>query len=95
VVTSANGREAMDRFERSERFDVVLCDIVMPVMNGVALYEEIALAFPAQADRFVFISGGAFTPAAKSFLARVPNARLEKPFDSSHLRAMVRTFVPD
>jgi PAS domain S-box-containing protein len=95
VVTAANGREAMDRFDRGERFDVVLCDIMMPVMNGVALFEEVSLAAPRQADKFVFISGGAFTPAAKSFLDRVPNPRLEKPFESTNLRAVVRSLVAE
>jgi hypothetical protein len=61
----------------------------------VALFEEISLAAPRQADKFVFISGGAFTPAAKSFLDRVPNPRLEKPFESTNLRAVVRSLVAE
>jgi hypothetical protein len=41
----------------------------------------------------VFVSGGAFTSRAQAFLDAVPNARIEKPFDSIGLRALVRTRV--
>ena len=37
----------------------------------------------------MFLTGGAFTPGAREFLARVPNARIEKPFEPDALRALV------
>jgi len=36
-----------------------------------------------------FLSGGAFTEAAREFLARVPNPQIEKPFDPKTLRELV------
>jgi hypothetical protein len=36
------------------------------------------------------VSGGAFTPRAREFLERVPNARVEKPIDLSNLRLLLR-----
>jgi hypothetical protein len=41
----------------------------------------------------VFITGGAFTPAANEFLERVPNERLDKPFEPAAVRALVERFV--
>jgi hypothetical protein len=41
----------------------------------------------------VFITGGAYTPAAKEFLETVSNPRVEKPFDSDTLREQVREWV--
>jgi hypothetical protein len=41
----------------------------------------------------VFITGGAFTPAARAFLNQVPNPRLDKPFSSDRLRAAVRDLM--
>jgi len=35
------------------------------------------------------LTGGAFTPRARSFLAEMPNQRIEKPFDPIHLRALI------
>ena len=37
----------------------------------------------------IFLTGGAFTPAARSFLDRVSNVHLEKPFDARVLRMLV------
>ncbi|HBQ10799.1 MAG TPA: hybrid sensor histidine kinase/response regulator, partial [Myxococcales bacterium] len=34
VVTSSNGREALDRIERGERFHLVITDLEMPEMDG-------------------------------------------------------------
>jgi len=41
----------------------------------------------------IFASGGAFTSRAQAFLDAVPNARIEKPFDSIGLRELVRERV--
>jgi PAS domain S-box-containing protein len=70
-------------------FDTILCDLMMPDMTGMALYERLLAEAPAHADRMVFLTGGAFTPEAAEFLERVPNARLEKPFTPAQLRAAV------
>jgi hypothetical protein len=53
------------------------------------LFAEVARRYPGLEERFVLMTGGAFTPRATEFLARVKNRRLEKPFDSSALRAIV------
>jgi hypothetical protein len=34
--------------------------------------------------------GGAVAPATRDFLARIPNPRIDKPFDTQRLRALVR-----
>jgi len=38
----------------------------------------------------VFMTGGAFTSRARTFLSTVPNLRIDKPFDLSNIRALVR-----
>ncbi len=93
VTIVRNGREAMKRFDQGERFDVVLCDLMMPVMNGMGLHAELSKTIPEQAERIIFITGGAFTPAAKQFLDHVPNARVEKPFEAANVIALVRALV--
>jgi CheY-like chemotaxis protein len=91
VLTSA--QEALGRFEQGERFDAILCDLMMPEMTGMDLHAALATLAPDQADRMVLLTGGAFTPKAAQFLDRVPNVRLEKPFESANLRAVVRRLV--
>jgi PAS domain S-box-containing protein len=72
-------------------YDLVLCDLLMPDMTGMELHERLVEARPELAARMVFITGGAFSSGAREFLERVPNPRLEKPFDSQSLRELVAT----
>jgi CheY-like chemotaxis protein len=62
---------------------------MMPVMTGMELHEQLRRTAPDQADRIVFLTGGAFTPRARAFLDEVPNPRLEKPFALQTLRALI------
>jgi signal transduction histidine kinase len=91
VLTSAT--EARNLIEGGERFDVILCDLMMPKMTGMELHAELTRLARDQAERMVLITGGAFTPNAQQFLDRVPNARVEKPFDATSLRVLVRGLV--
>jgi two-component system, NtrC family, sensor kinase len=92
VVTS--GSEALARL--SERaYDMMLCDVLMPEMTGIELYARLAASRPDMLARIVFMSGGAFSPGAREFLDRVPNRRIDKPFDAAELRTIVEGFAPD
>ncbi|GAC1352642.1 MAG: hypothetical protein NVSMB1_17570 [Polyangiales bacterium] len=93
VTLVTTGAQALKLIDMGRQFDVILCDLMMPEMTGVELYEHLEAAHPALVDRVVFITGGAFTPAANLFLDRVPNERLEKPFDMQNLRAVVQRFA--
>jgi len=49
VVTSANGREAIERLQAGERPDAILLDMMMPIMNGWEFRAE-QTAMPDVAD---------------------------------------------
>ena len=66
---------------------------MMPDMTGMDLHRELARVAPEQADRMVFMTGGAFTEKAQRFLAEPLKEHLEKPFDPVNLRAIVRLHV--
>jgi two-component system cell cycle sensor histidine kinase/response regulator CckA len=89
VVTRA--REALDRLATGETFDIIFSDLMMPEMSGMDFFEEATRRFPTAAERMVFVTGGAFTPDATAFLARISNEHLEKPFDPESVRSLVRT----
>jgi signal transduction histidine kinase len=88
VTLAAGGEEAWKHLANKE-FDVVLCDILMPDLTGIELFERTVAERPHLAGRFVFMSGGSFTADTRLFLERRAPYRLEKPFDASELRAAV------
>jgi len=87
VLTS--GKEAVARLAAGERFDVILSDLMMPEMTGMELYERLQEIASDQAKKMIFVSGGAFTVAAREFLDRVPNQRIDKPFQPGNLLALI------
>jgi CheY-like chemotaxis protein len=92
VTFVEGGRAALAALAQAE-FDVVLCDLMMPEMTGMELHAELSRDRPEIARRMVFLSGGAFTDTAREFLASVPNAQVEKPFEPSALRSLIRRLV--
>lgn len=89
VIAAGSADEVLRRVREGERFDILLCDLMMPQMTGMELYAELSRIAPDQANRIIFLTGGAFTTRARAFLDENPNQRIEKPFDTSHLRAMI------
>jgi PAS domain S-box-containing protein len=80
VVTALGGREALEILGADPRFDAVLADLMMPDVTGMDLYESVRERHPGLQDRFVFMTGGAFSPRAQRFLAETTNRCLDKPF---------------
>ena len=93
VVSVTRAADALERLGRGEQFDLVFCDLMMPEIGGPDLYVRIRARSPALAERMVFMTGGAFTPAAQDFLAQVPNRRLDKPVDRESLDAVVKEML--
>lgn len=89
VVVTTSAASALARMVE-EPFDLVLCDLLMPQMSGMDLYEALLRQGTGMETRLVFMTGGAFTPRASQFLARVGNYRLEKPFVLEAVRRLVR-----
>lgn len=90
VEDFGSARAVVARVREGARWDVILCDLMMPDMNGIELFAVLEREAPEMARRTVFLTGGAFTPRAQEFLARVPNPRLEKPFEIDALRALIQ-----
>lgn len=89
VIPITAAREAIARIAGGERFDVIVCDLMMPEITGMDLHDELLRLTPDQAARMVFTTGGAFSSPARLFLERVGNPRLEKPFDITRLETII------
>jgi CheY-like chemotaxis protein len=93
VDIATNGMEAMDRL-RAEEYDAVICDLMMPRIDGEVLYHDVVRQFPFLANRFIFVTGQASRKAGFSdFVERTGNHLIEKPFDLPAFRAAVQDTV--
>jgi len=80
VATASDGRSALAILETTTDFDLVLCDVVMPVMGGVEFWSEVAARHPSLLERVVLMTGGARSAADEMFLASGVVRVLRKPF---------------
>ncbi|NMC50571.1 MAG: PAS domain S-box protein, partial [Desulfovibrio sp.] len=90
--TTENGQEALDLL-LSRDFDLVLMDVQMPVLDGVAATKRIRreAAFAAKADiPIVALTAYAMSGDREKLLAEGMDAYLSKPFDMDELRAILQ-----
>jgi CheY-like chemotaxis protein len=93
VVATTDPIDAVAQLRQGRRFDAILCDLMMPTLSGMEVYDAIRKIEPDQARRMVFMTGGAFTSAVLAFLESVENARIEKPLERAALRDLLRAQV--
>jgi len=79
VTCTESGARALDLLRR-ESFDIVLCDLMMPSVSGMDVYETLRTEKPGLERSLIFMTAGAFTHASAEFLSTTPNLKLEKPF---------------
>lgn len=91
VALAASAREALDLIGSGRRFDIILCDVMMPEMTGIDLYTELGRSAPDQAARMTFTTGGMFTTSALDFLDTTQVQVIEKPIDMAKLRGLLQT----
>ena len=89
VVVATSGREALAVIRSGAQFDVIFCDLMMPGMSGIDLYEQLRSQSPGLERKLVFMTGGAFTTRAAEFLACIDNRRIDKPFSLGMLERIV------
>ena len=89
VDKTTNGQEAVDAFEQSPvgRYDIVLMDVMMPVMDGLTAAHRIRSLGRADAADvpIVATSANAFAEDVKRSLASGMNAHVSKPIDPEKL----------
>jgi PAS domain S-box-containing protein len=88
VTTCLGGQHALEFLLKGD-FDLILCDLMMPELTGMDLYERMAAERPEIIERFLFVTGGAFTKQTETFLRSVSKEALGKPFTTAQLRDAV------
>lgn len=97
VYTAINGAEAVEMFERSKIgfYDIILMDIMMPIMDGLQATKQIrdmnrpdALAIP-----IVAMSANAFEEDIKKSLESGMNTHLIKPLDGKKVTDTMKKYL--
>jgi two-component system cell cycle sensor histidine kinase/response regulator CckA len=89
LTTALGGTEALRILGRDIAFDVVLCDLQMPEVSGMELFAAVRERFPSLADRFVFVTGGAFSSDARKFLEDSVAVVIQKPFRLEDMLSLI------
>jgi signal transduction histidine kinase len=83
-----DGREALERAGR-EPFDLVICDMKMPGLDGQHFYQSLARARSPLQERFLFVTGDVIAQQTQEFLERHRLPHVAKPFRVEELTERV------
>jgi signal transduction histidine kinase/ActR/RegA family two-component response regulator len=89
VDTAANGHLALAQLQKRP-YDLILCDLRMPKLDGPGLYRSLAQDQPQLLPRFIFVTGDTLSPVAKAFLEDSQAPYLVKPFHAEEVRRVVQ-----
>jgi CheY-like chemotaxis protein len=89
LVTASSGEEALAHLTTQEPFDLILCDLMMPGVSGIDIYQHLRGRHPGREQQLVFLTGGIFTDEAQEFVAKISNSVVQKPFNFQQLRSIV------
>ena len=89
VDTAGNGRLALEKLQE-RAYDLILCDLRMPELDGPGLYRELEDHLPHLLRRVVFLTGDTLSPEVREFLEKAGVLRLDKPFRAAEVRRVVQ-----
>ena len=88
VTAVGNGVEGLREIQK-DSFDVIICDMMMPKLNGEMFYWATTRIRPAAGQRFIFITGYQNDPKVEAFFRRVNATSITKPFQVEALNAAI------
>ncbi len=89
VEHAADGEEALVKIN-AQSFDLVLCDLKMPRLDGIAFFHRLEAAAPGLSKHVIFVTGDVAGTAAENFLEESGCRWLAKPFRLGDLLRVVR-----
>jgi PAS domain S-box-containing protein len=92
VTVIPDGQTARDTLRSFDDIDLIYCDLMMTGMTGMDLAQALAVEAPDVSSKMVFMTGGAFSPRARDFVAQHADHTVDKPFDivAETLRRLAR-----
>ena len=93
VVLASGGREALEFFSKGGECDLIICDRMMPEMNGLQVLEELRSRSLVGSRRFVFLTAKAQTREVAEGLEKGACGYLTKPFEPKELLTQVNQLL--
>jgi PAS domain S-box-containing protein len=93
VEISSDPEGVLARLEAGERFDAIVCDLAMPDVSGMDVFERLEALDPEAAGRMIFLTGGTFSSRATRFAQRMADRCMEKPARSSEIQALLEQML--
>lgn len=85
LITARSGALAIEILQTDPNFDCIICDVIMPEISGIDIYNWLLEKDPKLIKKLLFVSGGSFTNKTRSFQAQVDAPFLQKPFSTNEL----------
>ncbi len=92
VDRASDGLEALERL-KGRPYDLIVCDLKMPRLDGPAFYRELSTNDPAMARRVLFVTGDVAGTDAERFFEESGCRWLAKPFRLKDLLRVCREMV--
>jgi CheY-like chemotaxis protein len=89
VDRAADGQEALERVREGD-YDLIVCDLKMPRLDGPSFFAALSAEKPALARRVVFVTGDVAGTDAERFLESSGCRWLAKPFRLRDLLRLAR-----
>jgi len=89
VATARNGRHALAALQ-AQRYDVILCDLRMPELDGRAFYAQLHQQAPALCQRVIFLTGDTGGETSRTFLTQCGRPWLQKPSPITTIRRAIQ-----
>ncbi len=80
----SDGKMALARLAET-RYDLILCDVRIPGLDGPEIYRQAKTIHPDMAKRIIFITGDTVSPTTRRFLEETGAPYLDKPFELADL----------
>jgi CheY-like chemotaxis protein len=89
VDTAWNGWHALAQLQERQ-YDVILCDLHMPDLDGPAFYALLTQQYPALRQRIIFLTGNSRGVASRTFLEQSGRPWLRKPSPIAAIRRAIQ-----
>jgi two-component system, OmpR family, response regulator len=92
VDTAENGQVALAQLQMYH-YDVLLCDLLMPALDGLRFYETLIREEAALRQRVIFLTGDTLSVDSMAFLAQCGQPWLSKPCRAADVRRVIQQML--